>query len=65
MKKRILFVMVSVFALAPAVMGAPLLGEGTKNATLGKQDCEARMKLLDLRAANESLKKKIDAQTVR
>ncbi|MBI2604790.1 MAG: hypothetical protein HYW49_01795 [Deltaproteobacteria bacterium] len=43
MKKRILFVMVSVFALAPAVMGAPLLGEGTKNATLGKQDCEARI----------------------
>ncbi len=65
MKKRTLFVMMSVFALAPAVMGASLVGESTKNGTLGKQDCEARMKLLDLRASNDSPKKKIDAQIVR
>ena len=65
MKKRILFVMVSIFALAPAVLASPLIGEGTKNATLGKQDCEARMKLLDLRASNVTLKQKIDAQTIR
>ena len=65
MKKRILFVMVSIFALAPAVMGASSLGEGTKNATLGSQDCEARMKHLDLRASNELLKKKVAGQSVR
>lgn len=67
MKYRTALIMwIAFLASAPAVTGAAVIGESTRNGSLGKQDCEARTKLLASQPRSlQPAKQKVDAKTLR